>query len=409
MKLGGLQMKEEITKQQNESSEIQTIWNRDFVILFIVNIIAFLGFQMLNPLMTKYALEVGMASSMLGLIAGAYATAALLSRPFAGYLTDRLNKKALMILSLFGLSVCFLGYMLVKDPNLLLLIRFLHGLFFGLNSTVTMTMASNALPASKLSSGLGFFSISGVVSMAIAPSIGIWIVGIWGYSHLFLICTGITFISLTLATGVSKGPNSSLNKGHTLSIHNLFSVEALIPATICVLVSCASGLCSSFMVLFGEARGIKDIGLYFTVYAMTLLVIRPAVGKIADRVVPSHIGIPCCFSIIASMVTLWYAKNIYFILLAGVLFGIGYSMLPLLQSMCIKCVKPDRRGVASSTYYMGLDVGNALGPIIGGALSASIGYGNTFLSYSLPIVVAIIILFFSNRKEVQQTNLINEA
>lgn len=396
------QHQKDTAKYQKETVKAETIWNKDFVILFIVNIIAFLGFQMLNPLMTKYAANIGVESSILGLVTGAYAFAALLSRPFGGYLTDRLNKKLFMIFSLLGMSLCFLGYIFVKSPELLIALRFLHGIFFGLDSTVAMTMASNALPSSKLSSGLGFFSISSVASMAIAPSIGIWILDLSGYPSLFLISAVLTLISLVLALGISKESQRGSGYRRSICLHNLFSVEALGPAVICVLVSSTSGLCSSFMVLFGDNRGISNVGLYFTVYALTLVLVRPAVGRIADRTPSIYIGIPCCFSIIAAMVTLWYAKNLIHILLAGILFGIGYSILPLLQSMCIKCVTPERRGVASSTYYMGLDIGNAAGPVVGGLLSAAVGYGNTFLLFCLPIIGGVAILLFLNQKSAKE-------
>lgn len=386
-------------EQTQKTTGRETVWNKDFSILFLVNIIAFLGFQLLNPNITKFAANLGMASSILGLLGGAYAFAALLARPVSGCLTDRKNKKMLFNLSLLGLVVCFLGYPIVRNSFWLIVVRFVHGAFFGLNTTVSMTMAANALPHAKLSSGLGFFGISGVASMAIAPSIGIWIVQTWGYSTLFLAGAASTMISLLLALGISDAVTEVPEHARTLSIHDLFAVEALMPMIIGVFASSASGLCSNFMVLFADERGIPNIGIFFTVEALALLLVRPVIGRIADQVPPAYIGIPCCLCMVAAMVMLGRAEHLVQVLIAGVLFGVGYSILPLLQSMSIQLVGKQRRGVASSTYYIGIDLGNTGGPMIGGLIAASIGYANTFLWFSIPAVVAGILLFVTRRAQ----------
>ena len=378
----------------------ETIWNKDFIIVFLVNIVAYMGFQMLNPNITKYASSLGIVSTLVGIIAAAYSFAALLSRPFSGMLTDKMSKKNILLASLLGLALCFLGYMVTTNAYGLMVIRFVHGVFFGFNSTVTMTMASNALPPRKLSSGLGVFGLSSVGSMAIAPSIGIAIVDSLGYTALFLIGAVLTVLSGICALFVKKDVPNRSARG-PFSIHNLVAVQTIPPALIGLMVSSTSGLVSSYLVLHGDARNIANVGVYFTVYAVTLLVVRPLIGKLADTVSPAFVIYPCCAATAATMLVLGFAHSTAAIVAAGILFGIGYGGIhPVIQTLCIKSVVPERRGVASSTFYMGLDVGNTLGPFVGGLLIPLVNYGGTFFCFVIPPVLGALVMVWiqiSNR------------
>ena len=45
---------------------------------------------------------------------------------------------------------------------------------------------------------------------------------------------------------------------------------------------------------------------------------------------------------------------------------------PSLQAGCINCVGRDRSGVATSTYFLGGDIGQGIGPMAGGFVLARI-------------------------------------
>lgn len=67
--------------------------------------------------------------------------------------------------------------------------------------------------------------------------------------------------------------------------------------------------------------------------------------------------------------------------------------------MCIQSVSKERRGVASSTYFMGMDIGFTFGPVAGGMLSVAIGYANTFFWFSVPAIIGIAIMLGLNRRK----------
>lgn len=77
-------------------------------------------------------------------------------------------------------------------------------------------------------------------------------------------------------------------------------------------------------------------------------------------------------------------------------FGQG-SAQPALQSACIKNLEPSRSGVATSTFYIGADIGQGLGPIIGGAISSNFGYNIMFYCCAGIVMVSMTLYIIYNR------------
>ena len=100
-----------------------------------------------------------------------------------------------------------------------------------------------------------------------------------------------------------------------------------------------------------------------------------------------------------SMLLLGKAHTAWAIMLAGVLKALGQgSGVPSIQAHCLKQLGRDKAGVVSSTCYMGSDVGNALGPTIGGIIATYMNYDTMFTSIAVSlIVIGWPLLFFKSR------------
>ena len=61
-------------------------------------------------------------------------------------------------------------------------------------------------------------------------------------------------------------------------------------------------------------------------------------------------------------------------------------------------VRPERRGVASSTIYIGGDLGQAVGPMLGGAVAQSVGYGIMYWICAVPIAAAWAYFFMREKR-----------
>ncbi|MEJ7180481.1 MFS transporter, partial [Staphylococcus capitis] len=75
---------------------------------------------------------------------------------------------------------------------ILYIVRFIHGLAFGIGSNATSSMASKVVPASRKGEGIGYYSLSNILASAIGPFVGILISQQASFQHIFLF--GLIFI-----------------------------------------------------------------------------------------------------------------------------------------------------------------------------------------------------------------------
>jgi predicted MFS family arabinose efflux permease len=94
----------------------------------------------------------------------------------------------------------------------------------------------------------------------------------------------------------------------------------------------------------------------------------------------------------ASMFTIGKAAGLAVILVAAALKAIGQGGGQIsLQTACIKKVDPARVGIATSTYYIGADIGQGFGPMIGGKLSEQFSYEIMFYCMAAAMLAGIVV------------------
>ena len=176
---------------------------------------------------------------------------------------------------------------------------------------------------------------------------------------------------------------------------NIVSPETITPALLLCFVSMSSILYTSYMVPYASELGIAGIGSFFTVYAVGLVVTRPLFGRLSDRVGAEKVLVPGILLFALSFLFIGISRGLP-MLLAGAVFGaLGYGALnPILQTICIRTVVPERRGVASNTQYFGIDLGYFVGPMLGGLLYDHFGtYSAMYLLGGIAPLCVTLVLF----------------
>jgi len=376
------------------------LWTRNFIILLIVSFIGSISFSMTAPIITSYSLSIGINLGLAGIVAGAVSLSALAIRPLTGLFSDRFNEKGLIIFSSIGTSLMMFGYSISNSFEVLMLFRILHGIFFSIGSTANSSFAIDFIPERKMSEGIGYLGMGMVISYAIAPSFGIWMVNNLGYKELFLLATLFPLISSVLLLTIPykrRNRISSIKK-----FENIIGKEIIFYGIANGFFSLTNGLCSSFLALLGNERNIGNIGIFFSVSALILVLIRPIAGKLSDRKGPTFVVLIAFFLTGASMILLAYSTSILSIIGAAVLKSLGQAGgQPALQSICLKKMGPERRGIATSTYFLGADVGQGVGPSIGGAVISSCGYTGMFVGAG-GLLLAAMVAFFVYQKLIEK-------
>ena len=385
------------------------LWSGEYIFLLGINLLLAISFYMIAPVLPKYAIQLGASLSLAGIIAGLFSITALVARPFGGLLADRINKKRILFIATSVLSFSAFGYCFSTTIPFLVGFRILHGIAFSISSTAVIALAVSFIPIERLGEGVGYFGLGQILSSAVGPNIGIWVGQKYGLPFTFGLSGVILLVSALLITLIHRETASDAilaasQRKKKLIMGDLIAVELLPLALMGGVFSMTNGLVSSFLVLIGDARHIANIGLYFSINALCLLFVRPFAGRLSDKKGLALILIPALILTALESLLLANASVLWVVLIAAACkaFGQG-SAQPSLQSACIKKLGPERSGVATSTFYIGADIGQGLGPMMGGAIAGAFGYQTMF--YSSAAVLGVVFLAFGIFKLISHNKL----
>jgi MFS family permease len=260
-------------------------------------------------------------------------------------------------------------------------------------------MVAETLPKNKYGTGIGYYSLTQVVSQAIGPTIGLWLVSLLGYNLTFAINACVMLLAAFLAFQIKM--KFKRTKKLKISLSNIIAKEALLPAVVQVFIMMAFCVVNSFLIVFASKQGVtSNIGLYFTVSAITMVFSRPAVGKLTDRFGLVKVFVPALFCDVISFFIISSSHTLLTFLLAAFISSFGFGACqPAIQALAMKCVTNERRGAGSSTNYIGMDFGNLLGPTIAGFIAQNFSYVIMWRIMVAPLLIAIFVVFIF-RKEI---------
>lgn len=371
----------------------QSIFNKDFILLFTINFVSHAGLQMFVPIMSKYAVSLGFPKAWLGLVVSAYAFMIFGISLFSGSFVDRISKKTLLLIALMAQPFAILGYAFVgTNMYLLIALRMFHGMFAGMIMIVSMAMISFVLPKNKLGMGMGIYGLGQTLAMAVGPFIGIFLVENFGFRNMFLVSAVVVTIAAMLSFFITAVPivNKSTSR---IAFRDLILVSTIPVSILGFLNNTAYSSLTAYLVLHADQQNVGNIGLFFTLYSVVLLMSRPLVGKISDRLSLKSIIYPASLLLMAAMLLSAYASSLWMFLVAAVLMGIGFGgSQPVIQAACIRDVVPQKRGAASATFMMGQSLGFIVGPMGGGYIASRTGFGNMFAVMAGTAVLSIAVM-----------------
>ncbi|NWQ40645.1 MFS transporter [Bacillus sp. EB106-08-02-XG196] len=369
------------------------------------NLFVFMSFQMLIPTLPPYIKSIGASGVEIGLVTALFSIGAVLIRPFIGHMLEYKQRKSLVLIGAVILLVITILYPISRIVMIFLLIRFVHGLAWGWSTTVNGTAAVDVIPFSRLGEGMGYFGLSNTIGYIIAPSLGIFIYNVTTFTNLIVISSILGLISVVLLALVRyQTPEAVVKtKKENLTFSYLDSLvekSSWFPSLITIIICLGYGSVSTFIVIYGEERGIDQIFLFYILNAIIATVARPFAGKWFDEKGPIAM---VYFCICATFVGLWvlsFAQTNFMLAVAGGLFGLGFGCaLPILQSWTLSMTPENRRGVANGMFFSSIDLGIGLSGIIFGTIAQFTDTANLFRISSLFLIIAIVLTIVEVRKK----------
>jgi MFS family permease len=380
-----------VTIDSDEDS--RRLWSGSFVLAIVTNLCMSMVFYLLMTSMALYAVDRFAASdSAAGLASSSFLIGALVARIFAGKFLDFVGRRRTLALSLAVFVLMSALYLPVNDLTLLIAVRFVHGVAFGTGNTAITASVIRLIPPARRSEGIGYFGISSTLSTAVGPFLAVLLADRADYSALFWFSAGCSLVGLILALFLrlpERTPTpEERERMWRLRLSDMVDPSALPIATLMLVAGFAY---SGVLTFLGSYAASEDLpaaaGGFFLVYAVVVLLSRLVMGRIQDSRGDNAVVYPTLVSFALGLLLLAVSPSVVVVLIAGAFVGFGFgALLPSTQAIAVTEAPAHRVGTATSTFYLLLDAGTGLGPLLLGVLIPLAGFRGMYL------VLAIIVL-----------------
>jgi MFS family permease len=358
------------------------LWTRDYLLVTLVNLLTSLNFYLLMVVVADYAMRrFGASPGQAGLAASIFILGALLARMAAGrWMAVSGPGRVLLAGTAAGLALTLL-YLPARNLPALMAVRLLHGAAFGIVTTATATAVAGIIPAQRKGEGIGYFSLSQTFATAAGPFIGLVLARSGRFEALFVLCALVSAAAIVLVPAMTPARRAA-GAGPAPRPGGLLEPRVLPVASVnLVFTFCYSGVVSFLAAYAREIHLAAAASLFFLVYAGVVVLSRPMVGKQLDRKGADWVMYPACLALALGVALFSQCRSGAVLLLSAVFMALGIGAIQVAtQTLVVKLSPPDRLPQANATYFLCMDVGMAIGPMVVGALVPGLGFRGMYLA-----------------------------
>lgn len=391
----------------------EKLWNANYIKVMTTNFLLYFAFYLLTPLLPLYLSETfGATKDTIGIVLSVYTVAALIVRPFCGYVVDSFSRKKVLMLCLSGFAVFFAGYIAAGTILMFAICRTLHGGPFGAVTVANSTCAIDVLPSSRRNEGIGLYGLSNNFAMAIAPSIGIYLHNmVDSYMILFWIAFVVAISAVLIAWTIRLPEKDIIRNKEKLSLDRFFLTRAWLLAINIAMFGFCWGVLSNYLAIYSkEVLSITGgTGTYFALLSMGLFSSRLqgrkalSQGKLTQNAAEGMLISLVGFTL---FVAIPHPVAYY---LSAILIGLGNGHLyPAFLNMFVHVARHDQRGTANSSILTGWDLGFGIGCLLGGIVAEHFGYTATFWMVVAENAVSVILFFLASRQFFERRKILKD-
>ena len=383
------------------------LWSASFILIIASTLCCFMVGQGLNSSTSVYVALYGGSAAYAGVLAAVFSGAAAVMRLLSGPLIDERGRRIVMLAGFLVLIVGTIGPLFTHDVVPFVIFRFLQGTGFSAATTASATAAADVLPSSRMGEGIGYYGLGQAIAMSIGPAFALALVSTDPAENLFIGATAAAALGLALIffccyekhpetlpeeavyrrEREEKRTRSKGAKGEEARregfISRIFEKRAL-PGTLPILVIApAFGFVIFFVGLYGTSLGVGNAGLFYTLSAVSMVIVRLKSGAFMDRFAPIKIlPVALAFGVVAFAMLIACgtvldgspARDAVFYL-AGIVYGPCIGIVnPLNQAVAVKNTPPERWGAANALFQLAIDVGIGCASVIWGLVNDSFGF-----------------------------------
>ena len=334
------------------------------------------AFQLL-PTAPFHIIDLGGSTFASGLFLGFLTYSSSFSAPLTGAFVDRAGQRRILITTSLALASFSVAYAVITDYRVVLALVLAHGVFWSGLLSASAAYMTSLLPENRRAEGIGYWGLSTLSAIAVAPTVGFWIYRTGGWLWL---CLGAMALNLGMAAIAATLPEHPLSSAPTpRRRRGLIEGRVLVLSITLSLYSFGYGGITSFAAMYGEVNGVTPKSLYLTALAIVMLFTRPVLARLGDRYGYKRVFIPCLILISCGLACLAVGGTRFWMLLSALIFGLGFgTAYPSYIGYVMRHVTPDRRGAAFGAVLAAFDSGIGTGSTVMGWVIQHYGFRAAF-------------------------------
>lgn len=360
--------------------------------------VVFLSFMVIGMALPVLPLHVhhvlGFGPFVVGVVAGGQFTAALISRLWAGRLSDTRGAQYAvclgLIASVIGGAFYIASLLALKLPvlsvALILVGRTLVGGAESLIITGGITWGLGLVSAAKSAQAIAWVGMAMFAALAVGAPLGSFMFAKWTFFGIAFVTTLVPISALVL---IRRLPAIVPEVARKAAASTVLSAVAL-PGIGFALSGITVGAITSFLTLYFSVSGWRHGSLAFTTFAVALILARVIWGHLPDRFGGARVAFYCLIIQAIGLAMIGVAKWAGFAIAGAAISGVGFSLVfPSLGLEAVKRAPAESRGLAMGTYNAFLDLTLGLGSPALGWLGGTAGLGSIFIGSAIAAVLAV--------------------
>ena len=328
--------------------------------------------------------KLGFSNLVVGLVIGIQFLATVLTRGYAGRLTDQQGGKRA---ALQGAGFCALGgvlYVIAALPGMsfdvslgiVLAGRLAAGLGESQFVTGCISWSIASVGPQRAGMSMSWTGIAMFAALAIGAPVGMTIYRHRGLQDAMIACVIAPLLSIAIAVGATSYASPA---GHRLPFHRVVGQIWREGLGLMLQGVGLSGL-TAFASLYFAARGWMHAGWVMTAFGGGFIFVRVLLGHLPDRIGGARVAMWSLLIEAIGQAMLWRASQEFTALSGALVTGLGCALVfPALGVEALKRVLPANRGSAMGGFVAFLDIAYGLAGPGAGWVAGEFGYAAVYL------------------------------
>ena len=385
--------------------------SRSFTLLCTIGVFCFISYNMVRmPVLALFAESLGAGPERIGLIVSVSTLTGVFLKLPSGALSDIYGRRMLLHVGVIAFGLPPFLYPLISDLNLLTTLRMFHGLATAIFAPSALATVAE-LYRERRGAALGTYTACTQSGALLGPLIGGYLAYTAGFSTAFVTAGvfGCIAVVIFYSLHLTPPPPRMHEKGLAPVLAEMWKGFSAVARNRKVLITSstdaakmiANGALMAFLPLYGVSVGLNpgEVGLLFTVQALTSFFSKPIMGRVSDQVGRQPLIMLGLLICAGTFVCIPHISAFAVLLLLSAGFGFGEAVVSS-SSSALVADSSEFKTLGAGMGMQGTigDIGHASGPLLAGVLIAHMSYTGAFAIIAGIQLVAALVFWLTMRK-----------